>query len=382
MISACGGGGGGGFSGGGFASADSGAARPTAAADGTTTANGDSNVAVGAGGTGAPVGGGGTVVLPPVPVYTSDLGKAIQSGLYAVSYGMGSANGQPDKSIWKSGFSTLYSYTTVDMTAYAGNDQLGNNVVSEAMRPPFDPDSTGGIASASPRVRYDDATSQLIASMVTATDLVPLQAWNVTLEQFDIAGTSIQDYLVTNRSLTKPIAGLSVAGSFGVGSKAYRIHYTAPAASFIFGWQDAFITSESDFATSSACGVASDASSRLALQIHANGTIDFLQIAQGTGCTPSILAAGTPAGTGSWVHKVIGAVEYEEITFPVGVSPYLFDPAFLESEYAAGVSLVVMKSNAGRWSSGYLVPQGVSFQSRDLSLNFAAAASLKTVTGM
>jgi hypothetical protein len=375
LIQGCGGGGGGNFSG-----------FPTmATATDTSQPNGAaaSPDATTPGGT-APMPSSPTVpfpIAPTVPNTASEAGAALGTGLYVVSWGIGSINGKEDKSIWRRVLQGQEDglHVVRDMV-YAGNDQGGNDALGDALRPLFEPSNVRRGTELT-EVRFDDANSMLQVGSWTADGFRPLVNWQVSLEQSDIAGQLIQEYLAANSSLTKPFTEQNVSGNFAAGSKGYRIDYSSDSDIFLY-MHTAFATSQAEFERTSACGSPS-MSPRLAYRIQAGGVLRILEIEAKPGCTTLMLDAGVEIGTGTWTQKTSDrGISYTQIDFPAEISYERFDPTFRASEYAAGVRDVRLVSSNGEWQAGYVIPAGVHFRSKNLLLNKIGADSVKTAAGM
>lgn len=185
----------------------------------------------------------------------SAAGTAMQDGLYAVSYGMGSINGKEDKSIWRTVLVGQVDQTQRPTSVvYSGNDQQGNDALADAGRPLFNPAATNGVYNQILDTRFDDATSKLLLGPV-GQSFTASYDWDVSVEEADISDQSIQNFLVQNHSLSKPIEGLAVAGTFPADSKSFRLRYTASADRLLFGAYSPFIYTQAEFERSYYCGL-------------------------------------------------------------------------------------------------------------------------------
>ncbi|MFT4173386.1 MAG: hypothetical protein QM639_12550 [Rhodocyclaceae bacterium] len=318
----------------------------------------------------------------PTAAVSSAVGKVLKDGLYAVSYGMGSINGKSDKSIYRTRLGTKnangkwFLYDTV----HAGNDQGGNNALGDGQRAVLDPTSLyQGLKPLS--AYFDDEQSTMTAGQ--GSPFTPLETWKLDIEESDIAGQPIQDFLTTNRSVTKPIQGLSVGGSFAAGSKGYRVKYTAVADVFLFTQREPFLYRADVFERSYGCGVSNGQTARIGYEVMPNGVLQIVELADETGCTSAMFNTATVIGTGSWSLKSTGTVSYYQIDFPAGIPVTRYESVFRDSEISPEIRKVLYTANDGSdWASGYIVPAGASFRSGNLMLNVTAADSVKQATGM
>ncbi len=314
----------------------------------------------------------------PTFVAQSALGKLLQDGLYAVSYGMGSINSKDDKSIWRTTLRTWLdgSHEPVS-TTYAGNDQRGNEVLAESLWPVYEPD--GNNRSRVLYNRLDDANGKILVGDGTSP-FAARYIWNVEIDTVELAQTSFQQFMSETSSLTKPISTLTLDGSFPSESRGYRLRYSADVDRVFFRRDEVFIRTQAEFERSYFCGnVTADA--RVAYRILPGGSMEIYAIDADTSCIPAV-EAGKLIGVGTWVRKTGDGFDYIEKNFPPDISYARFDPKFSAAAYAAGVREVELISPRGIWSSGYLVPAGVKFQAANLALNKTAADAFKAAAPM
>lgn len=336
---------------------------------------------------GASSGAGGTPSTPSTQpsagssgfVAQSAVGKMLQGGVYAVSYGKGSINFKDDKSIWRTTLEKKLdgSYEPVSRV-YAGNDQVGNDVLDESLRPLYDPSAKTYTQILSSRL--DDANGKILIGQQPAASFVARYAWKVDVDAVDLAGSAIQKFLSETFSQTKPIDDLAISGNFPAGSQGYRIAYSADVNRFLFERNEVFVRSQAEFERSGSCGTKSGAA-RIGYLVQSGGVLEIYEIGSDTNCNAA-LDAGTLIGAGSWVRKAGDGFDYIEITFPSGISYARFDSKFSEAEYAGGVRAVELIAPNGIWSSGYLIPAGVKFRARNLAINKVAADALKAAAPM
>lgn len=333
--------------------------------------------------------GAGAPVSPANPnpptsafVATSTAGIALQQGLYAVSYGMGTINSLADKSIWQTKLGrTFGNLQATERSAYAGNAQGGNDVLEEATK---DFHTDAQLDTKMLYARFDDQASKLVVGAYgNGAEFLPRFEWGLAVERTDLSGTSIQDFLSSNQSVTKPITDATVAGSFASGSNAIRFTYTAMADHFLFQRESPFVRSQAEFERSGTCAAKTDEPTRLAAFNNLGGTVSIYEIPGDAPCSRDSAASASVLGTGTWTRKTGSSFDYFQIDFPSGVAYSRLDPTFRQSEYDAGVRPVTFTTGrGGRWADGFVVPKGVSFQSRNLALNKVAADSVKTATGL
>ena len=314
----------------------------------------------------------------PTFVAQSVLGKLLQDGLYAVSYGMGSINSKDDKSIWRTTLRTWPdgSHEPVS-TAYAGNDQRGNDVLAESLWMVYEPDDNNRTKVFYNRL--DDANGKILVGDGTSP-FVARYSWNVEIETLELAQTSFQQFISETSSLTKPIAGLTLTGNFPSGSRGYRLHYSADVDRIFFGRDEVFIRTQAEFERSYFCGYVA-ANARVAYRILPGGSMEIYEVDADTSCITAV-EAGKLIGVGTWVRKTGDGFDYIEKNFPPEISYARLDPKFSAAEYAAGIREVELISPRGVWSSGYLVPAGVKFQGANLGLNKTAADAFKAAAPM
>ena len=326
---------------------------------------------------------------------TSEVGIALQKGLYATSYGIGTINGEPDASIWRTDLgSNDHDRQKIERAVYAGKTSEGNDVFADVMRDfalelPSASALFGSRYSASTgysniRGQFDDRSSELVVgtneSDGNSFKFMPRTTWGLSISQTDLSGTPVRDFLLSNVSLTKPYSELPISESFPPGSLGARFSYMAKADTFMYPNSEPFIYKEEEFIRAGWCSRQPEAGKTTLLGWfnESDGRISIYEFPSGVKCSRDNAAPNLLIGTGAWARKAGPAFNYWQMDFPASVPYSRVNPTFSQAEYDAGIRAVFIEtSGGGRWSSGFLVPAGVSFKAYNLALNKTAADAIK-----
>lgn len=335
----------------------------------------------GGGGGGAPAGGPAPAATVATPNLDTNVTAALfeNEGVYFFGGAGSSVNGVDQTYIRKVGNGSTEAYTletTLVTSRHAGADSLLTNGLFDALPRQTLMWEAGNASTPAARVIYNSNNFTGFAG----------QGWMLDTLQADLAGTSLNAYLLQARNGQN---APTVAGNFSSGARSVRLRYSA--SQNIIAWPASYLqdvkaegttTRLSDVSQlpTAVCFHKTGAGNSLRVRIKADGNVDFhLYAASGT-CSGALPAA---TASSTWLLKTMSNRNYIDFAFPAGIAISDYDDTFTPTEFASGIRFVLAKPYvADGYYMAYFFAPGAAFADPVLHMNRQAADDLKAALAL